>query len=284
MPEEAEAENAPENVGPITLGEHLRHHCQQPQQASGHVQAMAANQRKEGREERASCWARPACDQARKLAGLEADKRGSEYEGRRHRAVEPRPAVRLGADACEAAGEAREEQAGRLDPGIAQVEQLPPARPAGRLPDQYRVGREEGGEHDDVAKQENPEAVTDDDALRHQLTGRAMPIHRLPGVLDASRIGATGSRLEAAHGAVRSPASASLRALRLARSMRATDSAEMTPSCRSRQAKTTKVAYAPNASSATINQMGQIRAKPMKDAKKEQLKPVGLFRGISMSA
>ncbi len=109
MPEQAEAEDTPENVGPVTFGEHLRHHGQQPEQASGHVQAMAADQRKEGREERAACWACPANDQARELPDLDADKRGSEYEGRRHGAIEPGPAVRLGADACEAAGEAREE-------------------------------------------------------------------------------------------------------------------------------------------------------------------------------
>src|SRR5258708_26719420 len=109
MPATAEAEDTPENVGPVTLGEHLRNHCQQPQQASAHVQAMAADQRKEGREERAPCRACPARDQARKLPDLEADKRGSEYEGRRHGAVEPGPTMRLDADACEAAGEAREE-------------------------------------------------------------------------------------------------------------------------------------------------------------------------------
>src|SRR5260221_12742302 len=246
MQEETEAEKAPEKAGEVTLGEHLRPHCQQPPQASGHVQAMAANQRKEGREERASCWARPACDQARKLAGLEADKRGSEYEGCRHRAVEPRPAMRLGADACEAAGEAREEQAPRLDPGIAQVEQLPPARPARGLPDQHRVGREKGREHDDVAEQENPKAITDNDPLRYHLAGRVLGrVLAIPCLLvvpDALRIAVTGNRLEAAHGAVRNPASAALRAWRLARSMCAIDSAEMASSCRSRQANTTKVA------------------------------------------
>src|SRR6266571_4497014 len=229
MPEQAEAEDAPENVGPVTLGEHLRHHCQQPQQAGCHMQTMAADQRKEGREERTPCWARPARDQARKLSGLKADKRDSEYEGYRHGAMEPGPAVRLGADACDAAGEAREEQAGRLDPGVAQVEQLPPARPARRLPDQHRVGGEKRGEHDDVAEQENPEAVTDYDALRDQLAGRVVGrVLAIPGlsvVPDALRIAATGNRLEGAHGAVRNPASAALRACRLARSMCTTDSA-----------------------------------------------------------
>src|SRR4030081_3539813 len=124
MPEKAEAEDTPQNVSSVTLGEPLRHHFQQPQQASGHMQAMAADQCKEGREERAPCWTCPAGDQAHKLPDLETDERGSEYKGRRHGAIKQGLAMRLGADACEAAGEAGEEQAGRLDRGIAQVEQL----------------------------------------------------------------------------------------------------------------------------------------------------------------
>ena len=69
---------------------------------------------------------------------------------------------------------------------VAQVEQLPPARPARRLPDQHRVGREKGGEHDDVAEQENPEAIADDDALRRQLAGRVLGgVPAIPVVPDA---------------------------------------------------------------------------------------------------
>src|SRR5207248_320741 len=241
--------------GAVTLGENLRHHRQQPEQAGGHVQAMAADQRKERREERAAGRTCPACDQARKLLDLNADKRGAEQEGRRHRAIEPGSAVRPGADACEAAREARQEQAGRLDPGVAQVEQLPPARPARRLPDQHRIGREKGGEHDDVAEQENPEAVTNDDALRHQPARRVLDVLTIPPPLVAA-----GGSLERAHGAACMGTSASLRALRLARSMRATTSAGMVNSTRSRQAKTTKVAYAPNAARATIHQICQINA------------------------
>ncbi len=58
---------------------------------------------------------------------------------------------------------------GRLDRGVAQVEQLCSARPARRFSDQHRVCREERGEHDDVAQQEYPEAKADDNAFRHQL-------------------------------------------------------------------------------------------------------------------
>ena len=51
----------------------------------------------------------------------------------------------------------------------------------------------------------------------------------------------------------------------------------------SRHAKATKVANAPNAARATIHQMCQISANPMKVAKKAQMKPVGLFLGNSIS-
>ena len=92
-----------------------------------------------------------------------------------------------------------------------------------------------------------------------------------------------GDSLERAHDAASTRTRASLRALRLARSMRATVSAGMMYSTLSRQAKTTKVAYAPNAAKATIHQMCQINANPMKVAKKAQMNPVALFLGISIS-
>src|ERR1700675_604245 len=57
----------------------------------------------------------------------------------------------------------------------------------------------------------------------------------------------------------------------------------MVSSSWSRQAKTTKVAKAPIAPTATIHQMCQIKAKPMTVAKNAQTKPVGELRGISMS-
>ncbi len=133
VPEQAEAQDAPQDIGPVSLGEHLRHHRQQPQQAGGHVQAVAADQREEGREERAARRAGAARDHAGELVHLEAEERRAEHEGRRHRAIEPEPAVRPGADARDAAGEARQQQAGRLDRDVAQVEQVLPARSARRV-------------------------------------------------------------------------------------------------------------------------------------------------------
>ena len=43
-----------------------------------------------------------------------------------------------------------------------------PLGPPAVCPDQHRVGREQRREHDDVAEQEDPEPVGDDDALRRQ--------------------------------------------------------------------------------------------------------------------
>ncbi len=71
--------------------------------------------------------------------------------------------------------------------------------------------------------------------------GRVLAAAGVRGVAP-TRSAAAGGRLERAHGAACMRASASLRALRLARSMRATSSAGMMYSSRSRQANTTKVA------------------------------------------
>src|SRR5712671_4723457 len=96
------------------------------------MQAMTADQCEEARQERAPRWACPERNHGRELADLDTKKCGPQYEGRGHRAVEPKSIVRPGADACEAAGEAREEKAGRLEPDVAEVEQRLPSRPAGR--------------------------------------------------------------------------------------------------------------------------------------------------------
>ncbi len=69
---------------------------------------------------------------------------------------------------------------------------------------------------------------------------------------------------------------------RFARSIRATVSAGITSSWRSRQANTTNVATAPTKASATSHQMCQIIPKPTIVAKNAQTKPVGLLRGISI--
>jgi hypothetical protein len=48
VPEQAEAQEAPEDVGPEPLCADLRHHGQQPQQAHDHMETVAPHQHEEG--------------------------------------------------------------------------------------------------------------------------------------------------------------------------------------------------------------------------------------------
>ena len=77
--------------------------------------------------------------------------------------------MRPRADRGQAAGEARKQEAGGLDRDIVQVEKIFAARPSRGLSGEHRIGGEKRREHDDVAEQEDPEAVADDDALRGRI-------------------------------------------------------------------------------------------------------------------
>src|SRR5262249_37719313 len=117
-------------------------------------------------------------------------------------------------------------------------------RAAGGLAGQNRVGGKERGEHDDVAEQEDPEAVGRDDAFRGNhalgmLESRQACIRAAAGT---NKVAAARDVLCDAHSAAPSWASATRRALRFSRSMRATSSAGTRISVRSRHAKATKVA------------------------------------------
>src|ERR1700730_6268997 len=72
--------------------------------------------------------------------------------------------------------------------------------PPGRVAGQHRIGGEEGGEHDDVAQQENPEAVAGDDALRNRSPGRVplrvLAIRRLPVVPEVMRVIEAAGRID----------------------------------------------------------------------------------------
>jgi len=105
-------------------------------------------------------------DHTDELMEFEGKKRGAEQEGHRHRAIEPGIAMRQGPDAGDSAGKAREEKASRLNPDVGKLKQGLPVWPACSRPDQYGIGREKGGKHDDVGKQKYPEAVRDYDAFR----------------------------------------------------------------------------------------------------------------------
>src|SRR3954454_19228322 len=114
MPEQTEAEHSPENIVPEPLGEDLRHHGQEPEQARGHVKPMAADEGEEGRQERTPGRPGATLDETGELAGLKAEEGGPERESRAHGGVEPGRVARAGCDGREAACEARDEKAGRL--------------------------------------------------------------------------------------------------------------------------------------------------------------------------
>src|ERR1700720_184203 len=164
------------------------------------MKGVASDQREESRKEGAARRACPLRNHACELPDLNAQKRRSKNKGRGHRAIEPGPATCPGPDACEAAGEARDEKASRLEPDVAQVEQLPAGWSPCRVAGQHRIGGEEGGEHDDVAQQENPEAVAGDDALRNRSPGRVplrvLAIRRLPVVPEVMRVIEAAGRID----------------------------------------------------------------------------------------
>ena len=78
----------------------------------------------------------------------------------------PRHVATLRGDHCKSAGEAGEKQGHRLDRDEGAVEQLDRGRTAVGRVHQARIGREQRREEHHVRKDEQPEAVRDDDALR----------------------------------------------------------------------------------------------------------------------
>ncbi len=70
-------------------------------------------------------------------------------------------------------GVAREQQAEGLDEHIAEIEQLAPGRSAGGVARQDRIGGKQSRKHHDVAQDEEPEPVGDDDA--HRVPARRRP-------------------------------------------------------------------------------------------------------------
>ena len=104
------------DVGAKSLGEHLRHHGEQPQDAGRDMHAVASDQRKEGRQEGAARRARAARDEIGELVKLDPEEGETEDAGHGHRDLEPEMIALLGGDARHAAGEARQQQAARSRP------------------------------------------------------------------------------------------------------------------------------------------------------------------------
>src|ERR1700721_3380 len=150
------------------------------------------------------------------------------------------------------------------------------------LPGGHRIGGEKRRKHNDVAEEKDPEAIADNDALRCRVGVIQSDCGRTPR-LPAPAVAGVRACLKGRHERASTVATASPRARRLARSMRATSSAGISYSVRSRQAKTTNVAKAPSRATMTSHQICQIMPKPPKLAKNGKKTPVGLFLGISMA-
>src|ERR1700722_16484911 len=282
MPEQREAKDAAQNVGAIALGEHLRDHGEQPQGSKGDVHAVATDQGEERGEERTPRRPGALIDHADEFMNLYREKAQTKHAGRRHAAIVHGAVVRPGADGGQAAGETRQQEAPGLDRDIMQIEQILAARPACGLSREHSIGGEERREHDDVAEQEDPKAVADNNALRCRVGVIQNNRGRAPRLL-APAVAVVCACLKGRHERASTVATASPRARRFARSMRATSSAGISYSVRSRQAKTTNVAKAPSRATMTSHQICQIMPKPPKLAKNAPIKPVGLFLGISIA-
>ena len=123
--------------------------------------AVAADQREEGRQEGAARRSGASARSCRRTPEPRAARNAAPSRPvASHAAVVRHGCARRVADAGEAAGEARQQQTRRLDRDAAsdRTDRCPLGPPAVcRL--QHRIGGEEGREHDDVAEQEDPEAV-----------------------------------------------------------------------------------------------------------------------------
>ena len=100
------------------------------------MEAVAADQGEEGREERAARRARALRDHADEFVDLDDEE--AEPQARRSRPCRRStsgPLCALAPMAGQAAGEARQQQAGRLDRDIVQVEQSLPLGPPAVSPD-----------------------------------------------------------------------------------------------------------------------------------------------------
>ena len=146
-----------------SLGPDLRHHRAKPQQAARDVRAVAADQREEGREERAALRRSALGDHRCEFVKL--DRQEDEAKQAGHEQPDLRPAsccARLAAIIAKAADEAREQQGDRFHGDQVAVEQLAGRRPAVGRVNQRRVSREQRRKQHHVRKDEQPEPVRDD--------------------------------------------------------------------------------------------------------------------------
>ncbi|MBN8899316.1 MAG: hypothetical protein J0H35_14270, partial [Rhodospirillales bacterium] len=126
---------------------------------------MAADDGEEGRQEGAAAGARVDPDHVRELLHFQDQEAQAEQAGDEQEDLGPELAARFRRHRGHAAGEAGGQQQRRLQRHMRQIEQILAARAARGGVRQHRMRREERGEHDDIAEQEDPEAEADDHPL-----------------------------------------------------------------------------------------------------------------------
>ena len=136
----------------------LHHQHHQPDQTKGHVQAVGAHQREEGRQEGAALGRGTLVDQVGKLIEFEAQEAQAEEAGDGQPQQRAFHILLLLAQHGKTEGDGRQQQEGRVDGHQRQVEQLR-ARGARRIAAaQHTIGGKQGGEDEAVAHQVEPEA------------------------------------------------------------------------------------------------------------------------------
>jgi hypothetical protein len=109
--------------------------------------------------------ASPLLHHAGKFRDLNEQESRTEHECKDCEGKEARRLPPFGGQRPEPACIARQQQTYRLDEDPVQIEQLGSGRSAGGIAPQDCVGRKQRREHDHVAEDEDPEPVSDDDAL-----------------------------------------------------------------------------------------------------------------------
>ena len=145
----------------------LRHHHRQPDQSGGDVQPVAADKREEGGQEtRCAAGSAPRAIMPANSRISRAEERGPEHERDQRKEVGAGTAPRVDRQRHQSARVARGEKTSGFDRDADLIEQLRAGRAARSRMHEHRVGGKQRREHHDVAQEEDPEAVGDDDPLR----------------------------------------------------------------------------------------------------------------------
>src|SRR5262249_46014523 len=165
VPEQAPAQQAPQHGRSQAVSDHLGPQIDERDQTTGDMDAVCADQREKGGQESAPRGPGSIVHHAGKFRNLYEKEGRTEHECEYCEDQEASRLSPFGGQRSESACIAREEQTHRLDEDVAQIEQLGSGRSARGVVPQDRISREQRREHYHVAEDEDPEPVSDDDAL-----------------------------------------------------------------------------------------------------------------------